>query len=391
MEIQADIILEAAEVGKDGMPSGEYLRMANEAKSLWDQAQQIKGAAKPPVDLKAPAASVNAKALAVNADLPPCTLPKDIPPKVDDQPSEVKLIELWVVWETDTIPIIGIKKWEAELVSAFVHLDAPKMKQICKENELEELFDDLLAILTYKKVAQILLQTGAMKGQTKEVDLIELLKKFGKKGKVAVLQYFAQLKIKATKEKKEDKRPKRGEHIINNGVLNLHRDIINIFLSRSGITSDGLGGLLFPADGEESRIIRDCSQYFDSDVARDIQQTLKVHFDQNESYIDANALLYGRTIELLRELAVQHMLHLYWDPLNKGTRHTQPLRATIQSINKELLYVDQNALRKWRQENRSEFTYMRAKNAVWTMFDGLYDRLGYWIMEIKRRRPNQRT
>lgn len=37
------MILEAAETGKMNMPSGEYLRMANEAKALWDQAQDLKG------------------------------------------------------------------------------------------------------------------------------------------------------------------------------------------------------------------------------------------------------------------------------------------------------------------------------------------------------------
>lgn len=43
LEAQADAILEAAETGKMNMPSGEYLRMANEAKALWDQAQDLKG------------------------------------------------------------------------------------------------------------------------------------------------------------------------------------------------------------------------------------------------------------------------------------------------------------------------------------------------------------
>lgn len=43
LEAQAEAILEAAETGKMNMPSGEYLRMANEAKALWQQAQDLKG------------------------------------------------------------------------------------------------------------------------------------------------------------------------------------------------------------------------------------------------------------------------------------------------------------------------------------------------------------
>lgn len=43
LEAQADAILEAAEAGKMNMPSGEYLRMSNEAKAIWQQAQDLKG------------------------------------------------------------------------------------------------------------------------------------------------------------------------------------------------------------------------------------------------------------------------------------------------------------------------------------------------------------
>lgn len=43
LEAQAEAILEAAETGKMNMPSGEYLRMANEAKAIWQQAQDLKG------------------------------------------------------------------------------------------------------------------------------------------------------------------------------------------------------------------------------------------------------------------------------------------------------------------------------------------------------------
>lgn len=52
--------------------------------------------------------------------------------------------------------------------------------------------------------------------------------------------------------------------------------------------------------------------------------------------------------------------------------------------------MDQQALTKWRQlyGSQGEATYERAKNAVYRMLDGLYDRLGWWIREIRRRRPN---
>lgn len=43
LEAQAEAILEAAESGKMNMPSGEYLRMSNEAQAIWQQAQDLKG------------------------------------------------------------------------------------------------------------------------------------------------------------------------------------------------------------------------------------------------------------------------------------------------------------------------------------------------------------
>lgn len=96
-------------------------------------------------------------------------------------------------------------------------------------------------------------------------------------------------------------------------------------------------------------------------------------------------------MELLRREAVQHMVELYNIPSNKGSRYTQPLQETILFINKWLLYVDQKALTKWRRVHgiRGEETYQLAKNEVYSLFDGLYERLYWWISEIRHRRPKQ--
>lgn len=151
-------------------------------------------------------------------------------------------------------------------------------------------------------------------------------------------QYFTFWSKEAAGTKEKDKRARRGEHIINNGVLNLHRDVVNKFLAKSGITTDGFGALAFPIDDdEESRIMKDCLHYFTPIIRSGIQDKLKVHFEQNELYVDANALLYGRAMDLLRKEAVQHMLELYYNPLNKGSKYTQPLRETIDHINRWIL------------------------------------------------------
>lgn len=395
LEMQADALLDAADAGQDIMPSGEYLRMSNEALRLWKEAQELKGNTSPPVNLKAPTASAPIEGVLLKCE-----------EQQNQEPTtSAKLIELWIVWENDTFPIVGIKKWEAELVSAFVHLDIPKIKKICEEQKLEKLFDDL-ATLTHSKVAQILTQTGAIKGEMKETDLEQLLKKYGKKGKEAVKQYFTFWSKAAASSKKENKRSKRGEHIINNGVLKLHRDIMNDFLCHKKIINLGLGTLPFTVvNGKESRIMNDCFHYFRelerepgkkynkntiSEVEINIQDILKVHFEQNELYIDGNALIYGKAIQKLREAAVEHMVELYFNPSNKGSHSTQPLREAINFINEWVLYVDQYALTKWRQLNGNggEATYERARNAVWGMFDGLYDRLGWWINEIRRHGVN---
>lgn len=309
--------------------------------------------------------------------------------KSKSTPTCTTVVETWVLWITDDVFVTGTDKATVELVTAFLVKDIPILEQICKELDIDPklTFGENYASLTFAKIAELALSTGSIFGLTQN-DLIEVIKKGGKKGRKAVRQFFSDLFQHKEKAKEKDKRSKKGEHVINNGVINVYRDIMGIFLVRSGITRDGLGALSRLPD-EGSQILRDCTNYFDARTKTDIQEVLKVYIDEDTAYINANALLYGSSIQILRESAVEHMMELYSNSTlrgNEGSHQSRPLRAILSTINDNLLYVDQHALSIWLTQKGlyGRRTYERAQNTVENMFNELYEKLGQWIRELKR-------
>ncbi len=313
----------------------------------------------------------------------------DIPAQnEDDQTKTIPLtvVETWVLWLTDKVFVVGTDRAIVELVTAFLLKDISLLEEICKELGIDPkiIFGNEYASLTFTKIVELALNTQSIHGLSQK-DFLELIKKTGKKGRKAVQQFFSNLFQQAGKTKKKEKRSKRGEHVINNGVLNVYRDIMGMFLLRSGITRDGLGALS-RLSNEESQVLRDCTNYFDHRTRTDIQEVLKVFIDEDTAYIDANALLYGSSINILRAFAVEHMMELNGNPRNEGSRYTGPLKETVSTINNNLFYVDQHALSIWitRSGPDGRFIFERARKTVQCMFDELYEKLGQWIRELKR-------
>lgn len=314
--------------------------------------------------------------------------PVDIPTEGQTEPKSVIVVETWVLWITDDVFVAGTNKEIVELVTAFLVKDIPLLEQICQELNIDPktIFGEY-ASYTYAKISELALKTGSLFGMSQE-KLVEIIKKGGKKGRQAVRQFFSDLFKQKDKTKEKDERSRRGEHVINNGVINVYRDIIGSFLVRSGITREGLGALT-RLSTEESQVLRDCTSYFDTKTKTDIRNVLKVFIDENTAYIDANALLYGVSIQLLRESAVKHMLELYYKEtlsITDGSSQTQPLKAIIRTMNDSLLYVDQHALSIWlmRKGLNGRRTYERARITVENMFKELYEKTMHWVKEFKR-------
>lgn len=313
----------------------------------------------------------------------------DIPVEGQPQSKPITVVETWVLWITDDLFVAGTNKAIVELITAFLLKDIPLVEQICEELGIDPkaIFGEEYASYTYAKISELALKTGSIFGISQN-DLIEVIKKGGKKGRQAVRQFFSDLFKHKEKTKEKDERSKRGEHVINNGVINVYRDIMGSFLVRSGITRDGIGALT-RLSSEESQILRDCTSYFDTKTKTDIQNVLKVFIDEDTAYIDANALLYGTSIQLLRESAVAHMLELYHEPslpINVGSSQTRPLKEIIRTMNDCLLYVDQHALSIWLTQKglNGRRTYERAQLTVENMFNELYEKSIQWVREFKR-------
>lgn len=314
---------------------------------------------------------------------------KDQSQSQSENNASITVVGTWVLWITDDVFVAGTDKAIVELITAFLIKDNLLLEQICKELSIEPkcIFGEEYAALTFDKIAELALNTQSIFGLTRK-ELLELIKKGGKKGRKAVQQFFSDLFQQKDSTKEKDKRSRKGEHVINNGVINVYRDIMEMFLFRSRITRDGLGALT-KLSKAESQIIRDCTSYFDSKTKTDIQDVLKVFIDQDTAYIDANALFYGMSISVLRESAVDHMMELYFKQtplLNEGSRQTRPLKEIVRAINDNLLYVDQHALSIWLTQKgpSGRRTYERAQCSVESMFDELYEKLSQWIRELRR-------
>lgn len=297
---------------------------------------------------------------------------------------------MWVLWISDDVFVAGTDKAIVELTTAFLVKDISLVERICTELGInpESIFGEKYATLTYEKIAELAFKTQSGCRISQE-DLVELIKKGGKKSLKAVEMFFKDLFKQKNETKEKDKRSQRGEHVINNAVINVYRDIMNMFLFRNGITRDGVGSLNLPNNYSESQIIQDCDKYFDSKTKSDIQDVLKVFIDQDVTYIDANAFLYGWSINVLRESAVEHMTQLYAREtyrFNEGTRVTRSLKNIVSQINEHLLYVDETALSLWlaRKGPSGRHTYEKAQRIVERMFDELYEKLSQWVRELKR-------
>ena len=102
-------------------------------------------------------------------------------------------------------------------------------------------------------------------------------------------------------------------------------------------------------------------------------------------YFDANALLYGILIYLLRISARDHMSFFYDNNGAQGSPSTSKLRTSTFLMNQMQIYVDQFALQYWLTCNGGSWTtYEKSKLSVYRMFLNLDDQIRIWVHELKR-------
>ncbi|XP_062379673.1 uncharacterized protein LOC134068139 [Sardina pilchardus] len=149
-------------------------------------------------------------------------------------------------------------------------------------------------------------------------------------------------------------RSRRGEHVINNDVIVVYSKVVDLFMSKR---------YNLPNDLNMTRPL-------DDNTAAAIRTELVVHFDEDELYINANALIYGEYIRVLKAALTDFLT-----TPTQGNRHKVSVFANL--MNEEEAYVDPFAKVKWiGNQNRKRERFETIRDKVATMFnnwDGYFD------------------
>ncbi|CAF0822187.1 unnamed protein product [Adineta steineri] len=284
----------------------------------------------------------------------------------------------------DDISIIGTIDHGNMAMIALLNQNIAQCIQICKDMDIDWPF---AREMTSKQIVALLQEHQAARGFNQE-ELDTIVQQRGKKARQSVVSLTSRIVEQvqeeaksAQKEKKPSKRNQRGEHVINNNVLSVQRDIIDMFLrQRLRMTFAELRRI--PPD---SSIYRAYHHSYDTEVKNNIQNVMIARILDNIFYFDANALLYGILIYVLRASARDHMSYFYDNSGAQGSPSTSRLRITRFLMNQMQIYVDQFALQYWLRFNGGSLsTYERSKVSVYRMFSNLDDEIRVWVQELKR-------
>ena len=282
----------------------------------------------------------------------------------------------------ENIPIIGAIDSGNDALVALLNQDLSKCIQTLKEIDIDWPFaltmttDQLIIFFLEKEVS-----SGFDKAQLKTI-----LQQTGKKARQSIVCLVQDIVEKVKKEAQslqaeKKSRSSRGEHVINNNVLSVQRDIIDMFLSQR--VNRTFGQLTrIPSD---SAIYQSYHHPFDTEIRANIQTVMVAKIPNEVLYFDANALLYGVLIFILRIAAKDHMIFFYDNRGVQGSPATSKLRTSRFLMNEMQVYVDQFALQYWLMHNGgNRMTYERSKLMVYRMFLNLDDQIRIWVQELKR-------
>jgi hypothetical protein len=188
-----------------------------------------------------------------------------------------------------------------------------------------------------------------------------------------------------------------GEHVINNNVLKVFKNIIDEFISQQFRTT--MSSLIDSGQlSRESVVYKAYAQSLPPTETEAIQSKMVAHFI-NEPYIDANSTLYGHHVLYLKTNAVSYMRE-YYAVYRRGTTENNTLSEfngrlvrLIFEINIKELYVDRMALEKWLPKSGNEpargnavTLFEDCKTKVAQMFVRLRDGehgMNVWVCEIR--------
>ncbi|XP_063447693.1 uncharacterized protein LOC134727244 [Mytilus trossulus] len=188
---------------------------------------------------------------------------------------------------------------------------------------------------------------------------------------------------------------RRGEHVINNNVLRVYRDIIDDFVG--DITGmDNIQSLVDTGRlSSNSHIVQSYYQPLSEGFMDLIRNRMVIHLD--EDYIDKNSINYGQQIEILRGSVNMYMRSIYENLTSKDRLDSNPfgicswerqIRTTVEDFIASNYFVDEQALDIWlRKRGNEQSTYDRGHREVVKMFrrliyDGTNNDVIQWVNEL---------
>ncbi|CAF1187313.1 unnamed protein product [Didymodactylos carnosus] len=125
---------------------------------------------------------------------------------------------------------------------------------------------------------------------------------------------------------------------------------------------------------------------FDEDVKESIQD-MKAVFDQKHGYFDTNAEPYRGFLTLIRQSAVQHILHLYDHP-GEPSPYECALQKTCAMMNENEIYVDQMAKQKYlrdtNQKKAVETQFEKVRSNVSKVLGNLATDIPTWLEKLEK-------
>lgn len=190
---------------------------------------------------------------------------------------------------------------------------------------------------------------------------------------------------KPEKPGREKSPSRRGEHIINNSVLNIYRDIARRFVGEV-LHKDWQE--LENELSEDSSVLRNIRDPVPPPIRELIGNILVVHAEH--SFFDNNAEAFGRMVERLRNAAVAYMERLYILPDPPGLTEMEIyMSEVVEEFIAGDYFVDENVLRIWLKKGGNRDLFEKVRRQVQSMLRALVPHKGNnmladWVLELKK-------
>ncbi|XP_066983271.1 uncharacterized protein [Macrobrachium rosenbergii] len=178
---------------------------------------------------------------------------------------------------------------------------------------------------------------------------------------------------------------KRGEHIINNNIRRVYKDIVNDFLGQ--IRCGNLNSL--QSKLANTGVLKAVNEPLPQPIGALIEK-LVVHISGQVS--DDNSVIYGQKVRQLRNSVVNHMVTYYHVLTGDDSRDLNPVARNAREIINQFVaaehYIDKRALSLWKPNQQQRAEYEQAKKEVENMFLKLEDFSGAglvtsWVRELR--------